>query len=414
MAKIYVDTVKYEVQMTFSVDGVVDKHDVVGAIFGQSEGLLGEDLDLKELQKNGKLGRIEITTKAKDGKTMGNIVIPSSLDMAQTCILAAGIETVDKVGPFNSKFKTKTINDTRTEKRKQVKDRAKELLKTMIHDKIPESSEIAEEVRARYKKSDLKEFGKDKVPAGPEVDSSNEIIVVEGRADVLNLLKHGIKNVIAIDGSNIPQTIIDLSKRKSLTFFGDGDRGGKLNARKMQTLAKVNAFAFAPDGKEVEELTSKEILQALRRKSTDLEGTRFIRTITERRSMPSRGRTEYRPRTNQRRYGGGYQRRGGYGRAPIVEPNPKELEPFKEKLEKLKGSMKAHLLDAKGKKIADVKVRDLIETLSKKKKVHTILMDGIITNRLAEAADKNNVSNIVGIKKRKLDRNIKVKVAAFD
>ncbi len=412
MAKIYVDTVKYEVLMTFAIDGVVDKHDVVGAIFGQSEGLLGEDLDLKELQKNGKLGRIEIVAKSKDGKTSGNISIPSSLDMTQTCILAAGIETVDKVGPFNSNFKTKTINDVRNVKRKKVKDRAKELLKTMMEHKIPESKQIAEEVRDRYKKSSLKEYGFDKLPAGPEIDSAKEIIIVEGRADVLTLLKHGIKNVIGMGGANIPKTIIDLSKKKSLIFFGDGDRGAKLNARKLQEMAKIDGFAFAPDGKEVEELESKEILQALRRKSEDLDGKKVVRRATATtgtRRIPTRSRTSRMP---QRRPTGRYQRRTPYKRAPVDE-NPKELEPFKTKLEKLKGSMKARLLDEKGKKLGEVKVRDLVKELDKKKKVHTILMDGIVTSRLAQAADKNNVSNIVGIKKRKLDRNIKVKVAAF-
>ena len=89
MAKTYIDSVKYMIEIEFEIKGIVDKPDIIGAVFGQSEGLLGEQLDLRELQKNGRIGRIEITQNTNMGKTKGLLSIPSSLDMVETSILAA-------------------------------------------------------------------------------------------------------------------------------------------------------------------------------------------------------------------------------------------------------------------------------------------------------------------------------------
>ena len=105
MAKTYIDTVKYIIYADTEVDGMVDKPDVVGAIFGQTEGLLGEELDLRDLQKNGRIGRIEVDMSPRGGRTMGQIKIPSSLDMVETCIIAAAVETVERVGPVRGEDK---------------------------------------------------------------------------------------------------------------------------------------------------------------------------------------------------------------------------------------------------------------------------------------------------------------------
>jgi len=53
------------IRAKIEIEGVVDKPDVVGAIFGQTEGLLGEDLDLRELQRTGRVGRIQIAVKSE-------------------------------------------------------------------------------------------------------------------------------------------------------------------------------------------------------------------------------------------------------------------------------------------------------------------------------------------------------------
>jgi DNA primase len=266
MAKTYLSHAKYIIHQKFEIKGVVDKHDIIGAIFGQSEGIIGEDLDLRELQGSGKIGRIELELESKNGITNGTLTIPSGSDMVETSILAATIEVVDKVGPCDAKFETAKIEDTRITKRKSIIERAKSLLTRLVTEEIPDSQEIANEVRSEVRTAEITEYGVDKLPAGPHLNESEEIIVVEGRADVLNMLKYNIKNVVAMGGSKIPNSIVELCKRKEVIAFIDGDRGGELDLKRLLQLAEIDYIARAPPGREVEELTKKEILAVLSKK----------------------------------------------------------------------------------------------------------------------------------------------------
>ncbi len=399
MAKTYIDTVKYEVTATFKISGIVDKHDIVGAIFGQFEGLLGEELDLRELQKNGKIGRIRILPTTHAGTTTGKVIIPSSMDMAETSILAAALESVDKVGPCSASFRVTQIQDTRSLKREEIVHRAEELLKKLMNEQIPESGEIAARVRNMVRKSEITEYGPEKLPAGPAIDSSDSIIIVEGRADVITLLKNNIKNVIGMGGSKIPKTIIDLCKQKTVTVFIDGDRGGSLNLRKLQDLAEVDYIAVAPVGKEVEELTRKEIIMALRKKTPAIQnekkegfasGTKTGTATKTLQRIPTRTIAQPIQHTTTRK-------------PAISEPAiEKEKEKFRPIMESLKGTLKAKLLDSTGKELATISVRDLLKSIKKESKVKAIVMDGIITNRLIEAAEANNIEYLVGVKEGKI------------
>ncbi|NYZ79903.1 DNA primase, partial [Candidatus Micrarchaeota archaeon] len=263
MGKTYIDTVKYVVHTDLEIDGIVEKPDVVGAIFGQTEGLLGDELDLRELQKSGRIGRIEVNINTKSGKSIGEIVLPSSLDRVETAILSAALETVDRVGPCEAKIKVKTIEDTRTVKRDQVVNRAKFLLKGMMSEIMPERKEISELVREEVKLADVQAYGPEKLAAGPNIDDADHLIVVEGRADVLTMLKADIRNVICLQGKVVPKTVMELSHKKTMTVFVDGDRGGDLIIKQLADCAEIDFVAKAPDGKEVEELMGKEILMAL-------------------------------------------------------------------------------------------------------------------------------------------------------
>ncbi|MFH1256049.1 MAG: DNA primase DnaG [Candidatus Diapherotrites archaeon] len=449
MAKTYLDTVKYMIKMKYEVDGIVEKPDLIGAIFGQSEGLLGVDMDLKELQQNGKIGRIEITTTTSLGKTKGDVLIPSSMDMVQTSILAAAIESVDKVGPCDAKFEALNIEDTRRVKRKEITDRAKNLLKKFMTEQIPESNVLAEEVRDDMRTAEIQSFGPDKLPCGPTVLEDNSIIIVEGRADVLTLLKNGLKNVIGMNGSNIPQSLLDLCRNKEVTLFVDGDRGGDLNARKLQSLMKVDFIANAPAGKEVEELERKEILLSLKRKRPAGDGfestpRRGFRS-SEMRGPPmrERGRFSRSPRSPERDFGPrkpfGARDRGtrGYGfrenrddpstgsftensYAPLKPLSPvaeEEIKPtasaeeqslFRPLMQKISGKLSALLLNAEGKELKEVPVRELIKSLSENKGVETVVFDGVITARLADEAEKAGVKTLVGLRKGKIG-SVKVK-----
>ena len=265
MAKISPTSIKYSIVAEFAADGPFQKPDVIGALFGQTEGLLGSDMELRELQKEGKIGRIEVELTTEGGKTTGEIIIPTALDKTETTIIAAALETIDKIGPTDAKIVIKSIDDVRGGKRDYIMERAKALLAGISNEGM-DSTEMGTELRESSRVAKVTSYGPESLAAGPDVDSSKEVIVVEGRADVMTMLKYGIKNVIGMQGTRFPQTIAVLGETKELTLFVDGDRGGKLIAQNVFDNAKVVYIAQAPDGKEVEELSQKELLQALRKK----------------------------------------------------------------------------------------------------------------------------------------------------
>ncbi|EQD58471.1 TOPRIM domain protein, partial [mine drainage metagenome] len=271
---------KYLIKAKISTDGVVEKPDVVGAIFGQTEGLLGDELDLRDLQKSGKIGRIEVEIDSKKGRTEGYALIPSGLDQVESSILAAALETIDRIGPCKAKVEVETLEDVRQEKRKKLIDRAEQLYKKMNDTGKSMSESIIATVREGVEKAEIITYGEDRLPAGPAVKDSDSIIVVEGRSDIINLLRYGIKNTIAVQGTSIPKTVQKLSKERTVTVFLDGDRGGDLILREMLQVAEVDFVARAPPGTEVEELTYKQIVKALRYK-TPVEQYLSMRGMTE-------------------------------------------------------------------------------------------------------------------------------------
>jgi len=252
------------IEANFSTDGVVEKPDVIGAIFGQTEGLLGTDLDLRELQRTGRIGRIDVELLSNEGRTEGKILIPSSLDSSETALIAASLETIERIGPCNSEVKIDSVKDMRVIKRQFVVDRAKNILQLLIDEAIPPTTVLTESIRENVRVSQMQEYLG--LPSGPDVENSDEIVIVEGRADVINLLKNGIKNAIAIDGTKIPEAISNLSKEKLTTLFVDGDRGGELIIKEFLQVGDIDYIVRAPYGKEVEELSKKEIFKALREK----------------------------------------------------------------------------------------------------------------------------------------------------
>jgi DNA primase len=265
MAKISPTSIKYSILADFVAEGPFQKPDVIGALFGQTEGLLGSDMELRELQKEGKIGRIEVDLVTEGGKTTGEIIIPTALDKTETTIIAASLETIDKIGPTDAKITIRDISDVRGSKRDYIMERAKTLLAGIKNEGM-DSAEMETELRESSRVSKAVEYGSEGLSAGPSIDDEKELIVVEGRADVVNMLKFGIKNVIGMQGTKFPKTITTLGETKELTLFVDGDRGGKLIAQNVCDNAKIVYIAVAPDGKEVEELAGKELIQALRKK----------------------------------------------------------------------------------------------------------------------------------------------------
>ena len=405
MGKISPVSSKYIINTSIEIDGVVDRPDVIGAIFGQTEGLLGADLELRELQRSGRIGRIEVNVDTRTGKTNGTITIPSSLDKAETSIVAAALEIIQRIGPCNAKIKVQGIEDVRVTKRAFVIERAKELLKKMMESVIPDSQELADEVAYSVRVMEIQEYGKDRLPAGPGIDDSDEVIVVEGRADVLNLLKHGFKNVVALNGTSVPETIIELSKKKVLTVFVDGDRGGRLILKELINVAEIDFVAMASAGKEVEEITKKEIHKALRGRVSVEQVKLELGKETERMERPPM----YEPREPRRQQSAPQQ---SYNRPPLPpqrtfssaprvdkkEAKPEEKKVFREMLENLVGTRGAHILDDKLNILGKVPISELETTIkSLSSGVYAIVFDGNIEKELVKTAEKANISFLVGM-----------------
>jgi DNA primase len=432
MGKISPVSSKYIVNAHIEIEGVVDRPDVIGAIFGQTEGLLGSELELRELQRSGRIGRIEVNTETRGGKTAGSIVIPSSLDQAETAIVAAALEIIQRIGPCNAKLKVLNIEDVRISKRNFVVERAKELLRTMVDSVMPDSQELAEEVSQSVRVSEIMEYGRDRCPAGPGIDEAEEVIVVEGRADVLCMLKNGFKNVIGMNGTQVPQTVCDLSRKKDIVVFLDGDRGGNLILKELLNIAEIDFVARAPDGKEVEELAKKEIHKALRSRITieqaklELAANDTSQSIrrpmmreTTNRIQPAAAAAPMRPVTSA-----APQRLQPLGRAlpPRADERApaaaapaasKQLQPEEKKrlgsmLENLIGTRGAYLLDTKMNVLGKVPFTELGSTLKTLNSgVYAVVFDGSADADIVAVAEKAGVKHIVAM-------DSKVKGAAID
>ncbi|RLI35834.1 DNA primase [Candidatus Bathyarchaeota archaeon] len=365
-------TAKYLIQARFEVNGIVEKPDVIGAIFGQTEGLFGPEFDLRELQKNNRIGRIEVELKNEHNKTVGTITVTSSLNMAATALIAAAIESVDRVGPKEAKIWIERIDDIREAKRKNIVRRAKELIKKWSVETAPDVEELIREVSEAVRSHEISTYGPEQLPAGPDVHNSSSIILVEGRADVHNLLRCGIRNVIAIGGAKVPETIVRLSKEKEVTVFLDGDRAGDLILKELMQTAKVDYVARAPPGKEVEELSCREIHEALARKVPAAEA-----------------------RLKHAR----------------VAAHPKVVEAVNQ----LKGTLEAILFDENYEQIARLPVGELAERLPNFKDAAVIVFDGRVTQRLVDIASDLGVKLIVGDRiSDMVKRPVNLRILTFD
>ncbi|MEM3074838.1 MAG: DNA primase DnaG [Candidatus Pacearchaeota archaeon] len=354
MAKISPVSIKYMIHASFEAYGPVEKPDVIGALFGQTEGLLGNALEIRDLQKEGKIGRIEVEIESVNGKTKGKIHIPTALDKSETSLIAAAIETIDRVGPTEAKITIDKIEDVRGNKREYILERAKRLLESM---EGSSSKEISENIKTASRSLKLQEYGEEKLPCGDI--SGNEIIVVEGRADVINLLENRVNNVIGMNGTKLPKEITKLSNEKEITLFLDGDRGGKLIAKNLIENANVAYVAFAPDGKEVEELNGKEILASLRKK-IPAEEFSFSLLSNENNNFQSK-----------------------------IERND-----LKEKLKEINGSKKTYFFDNKLNEIKSVSNSQASKYLLILKGVEIVAIDGKATSSIIESAKKSGVKII--------------------
>jgi len=392
MAKISPVSIKYMIHANFSAEGALEKPDVIGAIFGQTEGLLGAELEMRELQKEGKIGRIEVDLHKEGKNTVGAIKIPTALDQSETTLIAAAIETIERIGPCDSQISIERIEDVRGSKRDYIVERAKKLMQE-IHG-TTDSREISAEIKDSAKIAGIKEYGENKLPCGDI--SGKEIVVVEGRADVVNLLRNGVNNVIGMNGTKLPDEIKELGKEKEITLFVDGDRGGKLIIQNVTDNANIKYIAVAPDGKEVEELAGKEILMNLRKRVPVKE---FLSN-----SFSNNEKTSQRRETD---------------RQPVRENNQKQYPTFevtleiKEKLKKsskeIEGTRKAIIFDRQLNQIKSVSAKTLASTINRmREKPVVVMVDGVATIPIIASSEDAGCELIVAKNFASTDTKIKL------
>ncbi len=392
---------KYLIRAKVEVDGNVDKADIIGAIFGQTEGLFGSEFDLRELQDKGRIGRIIIDSKLQGGKTVGEIIIPSNLDRVETALVAAMVEFVDKVGPYNAKIQVIGIVDVRYEKLKKISERAKEILHQWFKEKPVDVKEILNEIESSVRTAEVTYYGPEKLPAGPDVDKADTIIVVEGKADVANLLRYGYKNVIALEGAKgkIPETIVNLSKQKTVIAFVDGDHAGDLILRELIRAAEIDYIAKAPTGKEVEELTGKEIAKALK---NAVPVQTYLQQLQqpEVKEAPEKVKPATTPATTPPPPTSQAVERPPETNVPEVEGAFTYQVPQNviDELKKLSGTLEAVVYDQNWNEVGRVPVKDLVDYIMKLDGVslHAIIMDGIVTQRVVDAASVKGAKIVVG------------------
>ena len=406
-------TMKYLISARLETDGIVEKPDVVGAIFGQTEGLLGEELDLRDLQKSGRIGRIEVEIDSRKGRSAGLVYIPSSLDQVETSIMAAALETVDRVGPCKAQIKVEKVEDVRVTKRNKIIERAKTLLASMLEDSKATGVDLLEEVRGSVTVSEIVSYGPERLPSGPNVQDSESVIVVEGRQDVLNLLRCGIKNALAVEGTNVPKSVQELSKEKVVTVFLDGDRGGDLILKELLQVAEVDFVARAPRGHEVEEMTQKQIMKSLRNKIpaeqyVEMYGLGAAYKPSEK-EVPAGPIPEHEPEPAPRATPSVPSALPEPARPQPLPARPPEarpprpvspqLEKYRDLLLQIGGSSKAKIIGPDDQPTAEVPVRELVETLkSNGKGAKAIVFDGIITQRILDIASELGIRSVLGTK----------------
>tara|TARA_B100001146_G_scaffold76848_1_gene68153 strand:+ start:414 stop:1640 length:1227 start_codon:yes stop_codon:yes gene_type:complete len=363
---------KYVIHATIRAEGTVARKDVIGAIFGQTEGLLGEGLQLRKLQQTARIGHVDVNLNNNKGRSQGRIALPSSLDQVSTAVIGAALETIDRVGNSKATMKVTEIENIQSAKRDHIIDRAKELLLAIVNSGTDESRNIIDEVKAVLTLDTEVDFAE--MTAGPNAESSDSLIIVEGRNDVRNLLKYGIKTAIATMGSGIKPELVKLAaSKKVVTAFLDGDRGGRLLLLEIEgKLGKsLTHVALAPRSREVEHLEGKVVTKCLNQKETASRIVSRIKTEEAKSDDASVGK----------------------GNASLEAPDEvKNWSPF---LDGLKRNQAVIVLDD-GSGSDPISPKNLEEALNNSDGAQGIVFSGKVSNRIFELAAGAGISNVVG------------------
>jgi DNA primase len=360
--------VKYHVKLSYEVDGLVERADIIGAIFGQTEGLLGPEMNLNELQRVSKVGRIEVIAKSTSNTTNGNATIPMSTDIDTCALIAAGIESIDKVGPFDCKFTLDAIDDVRAAKKDDIVRRAKEIKQKWATKTVSEGETMLNDVH-QGDSGKLSTYGPSKLTCSSGVFNSKWIILVEGRADVINLLRAGYDNVLAIEGAKIDESIKELcSEKDTVVAFIDGDRAGGFILKELKSVVTLDYELQADTGVEVEELTPQRLDEILRPIADEIKN--------------------------------------GKPTPKINSEDDKSIADIASKIfPNLNETLEAVALDGDQNEIFKVPISEVVSKLSSQSGIKYLLLDGIITKRLLEGAKNAGIECVIGHRVAKLSNS---------
>ena len=355
----YTGIVKYHVKLSFEVDGLVERADIIGAVFGQTEGLLGPEMNLNELQRVSKIGRIEVDIRSTENTTNGNVLLPMSTDIDTCALIAAAIESIDKVGPFDCKFKLNSIDDVRASKKEDIVKRAKEIKQKWSTKSVSEGDTMLKDVHEGHS-GKITTYGPNSLPCSSGVFDAQWIILVEGRADILNLLRAGYDNALAIQGATIDESIKDFcSTKKKVVAFLDGDRAGGFILKELKSVVNIDVELRADPGVEVEELTPQRVADILK-DTADNMSKETMKPIE-------------------------------------VNEDDKPLAIVAGKIySDLNETLEAVALDADNKQLFKVPISELVDKLSTQTGIKYLLLDGIITQRLLNSAKQAGIEYVTG------------------
>ena len=168
----------------------------------------------------------------------------------------------------------------------------------------------------------------------------------------------------------------------------------------MIQVAEIDYAIKAPDGKEVEELTKKEIHKALRGKVAIEQ----MKLDIERRNPE---RKQFSPRPTMQRPRMPLQRNSSYKRPQI---SLEQKANFKKMLEDLIGTRGAYLLNQDLVILGKVPITELAATIKNLNSVFAVVFDGEINLEIIQTAERANVKYLVGMSTEIDPNNSKVDI----
>jgi DNA primase len=275
---------------------------------------------------------------------------------------------------------------------------------------ISEGEEMLKDVYDASKPGKLTAFGKAQLACGTGVFDSEWVILVEGRADVINLLRAGFDNAIAIEGAKIDETITKLTEGKKVIAFLDGDRAGDLILKELQGLVKIDKILRAPMGREVEECTPLEIAEILK------EAMPFVTANGQQQRAQSLQQAEsiqLQKQERQEQIDEQQLQITAHNTSNTKEEDTGILTAVKEVYPQINETLEAVVLDGSMKTLLKVPVSDIVKKLNSTEGAKMLVLDGIVTQRLVEAADRVGIEYIVGHRTGELKKSTDVRVRTF-